>query len=101
MPPVGNLLYPAMFYRIPMDVVDVFVQIVLIPDQVLPESTLPHSPFSAFLPALRDQQRVTFSLGEIDREKPCCAGDVSTAIFGHSVCLIIERYLTRTMRCVP
>jgi len=30
MRPIGNPVYPAMLYRIPVDVIDVFVEIVLI-----------------------------------------------------------------------
>jgi len=50
---------------------------------------------------LIDQQTVTPPLGEIDREKPRCAWNMSTAIFRHEIRLTFERLLTRTMRFVP
>ena len=49
---------------------------------------------------LIDQQSVTPPLGEIDREKPRCAWNMSTAIFGHEMRFTFERFLTRTMRVV-
>jgi hypothetical protein len=52
--PISNLLYPTMLDRVPMDVIDMAVEIFLIPYHMLPKSALPHTSFSSFLSAFGD-----------------------------------------------
>ena len=44
-----------MFYRIPVNVIRVAIEIFLIENQVFPESPLPYSPLAALCPALGDE----------------------------------------------
>jgi len=54
MRPIGDTGHPAMLDRIPVDVIRVAVEIHLVADQVLPETALPYSSFTALCPALGD-----------------------------------------------
>ena len=54
MRPIGDTSHPAMFYRVPMDVIRVAIEIFLVANQVLPETPLPYSPLAAFCAALGD-----------------------------------------------
>ena len=42
MRPIGNLLYPAVLYRVPMDIVSMAPEVVFIPNEMFPETSLPN-----------------------------------------------------------
>ncbi len=51
MQPIGDPHHPSMFDGIEVNVVEVHIEIPLIPDRVFPESPLPNAPFVFRLPS--------------------------------------------------
>ena len=46
--PVGHALDPAMFHRVPMDVIHMALEVILVPNSVLPIAALPDPSFTPF-----------------------------------------------------
>lgn len=52
--PIGRMAHPSVFYRVPMDVIGMAIEIFLVANQVFPKPSLPNAPLSARLAARRN-----------------------------------------------
>ncbi|HTY23494.1 MAG TPA: hypothetical protein VMC85_10215 [Desulfomonilaceae bacterium] len=54
MRPISHAADPTMFDGIPVNIINVPIEILIIPDQVLPKSTLPNTSLTSPQPAFRN-----------------------------------------------
>jgi len=80
MRPIGNTAHPAMFYRIPVDVIHVAIEIFLIANQMLPESPLPYSPLAALFSTLGDAFTFHNRAGKIALDQIPASSEIRIAL---------------------